>query len=161
MDDATITKMVRAAESYIFNSYGILTTTTEVETYFRAFPLDLHLRFACYPIISLTRVQYFTLDSDTPTEIPRERFAAPGLILNPPTITHRSAWPTVDRLASLAVQFSGGWGPAAASIPPAIQHAILLLVAAYYENRPEFAATNAIRSLPIGVDALLVNHRVW
>lgn len=158
MDDATITSMVKAAEAHIADVYGILTTTQTVETHYECLPMDRHVRLRCAPALSLVSVNYFTPDSDTPQ--PLTDFATvPGLSHG--IITSRSPWPSAA-VSGLVVRYSGGWGATAASIPAPIKHAILLLAAAFYASREETVISSAIpRQLPIGMDALLSQYRVW
>jgi len=68
-------------------------------------------------------------------------------------------WPVLSgEPDSVRVQFQCGYqdsgSPAVTTVPEAIQHAIYLLVAHWYENREAVSAGN-VKSMPFGVERLL------
>jgi uncharacterized phiE125 gp8 family phage protein len=70
---------------------------------------------------------------------------------------YSATWPDT-RLQPEAVKitFTAGY----TGVPPAAKHAIMLLVAQWYENR-ENAAEIALTEMPKGVDALLMPLKFW
>ena len=71
------------------------------------------------------------------------------------------AWP-ITKFATpntVIVNFTCGYA-AVADIPPAIKQAIRLLAAHNYENR-EATTEKSLNTLPIGIESLLAQYRVW
>lgn len=161
MDDATVTRMIQAAESYIANTYGVLTTDAVYE-HQRADGPCMGWDLPRYPVTGIESVEAQLVDG-TVSSVPLDIFGMSGLRLNPPTfwIKPASRWPSEKQTVGATARFIGGWGPTAADIPPAIKHAILLLTGAFYQFREEFTTAGAIKNLPVGLDALLSDYRIW
>lgn len=71
-------------------------------------------------------------------------------------------WPvTLPQIASVRVDFTAGYGPAASDVPEGIRHWLLVRIGTLYENREEVAALSrgSITPLPF-VDQLLDPYRV-
>lgn len=69
-------------------------------------------------------------------------------------------WPTTDdRFDAIRITHTIGFGDAAADVPAGIRHALLMLVAHWYENRVAVSDASMFVT-PMAVDALLENERV-
>lgn len=75
------------------------------------------------------------------------------------------SWPSAQLRASdaISVLFTAGYGVAAADVPAPIRHAILMLVATWYDNREAVQTGTAITQVaaPFAVDALLAQYRIY
>lgn len=70
-----------------------------------------------------------------------------------------ATWPgTQNRNDAIKITYIAGFG-AAADVPQGIRHAILMLIAHWYENR-EATSEMTLRDAPMAVEALLNRHRV-
>lgn len=70
-----------------------------------------------------------------------------------------ASWPATDgSLNSVKILYTAGY--AIDKVPPAVQSALLLIVADHYENR-EDSATVELHSIPNGARALLDTVRIW
>ncbi len=69
-------------------------------------------------------------------------------------------WPTADdRPDAIKITYTVGFGDAAANVPAGIRHAMLMLIAHWYENRMAVSDASMFVT-PMAVDALLDNERV-
>lgn len=79
-------------------------------------------------------------------------------------LTQGKCWPaTQPRPNAVTIEFVVGYGDATA-VPQAIKHAILMLVAHWYEHREAVAigtSGNVATEVAFAVDALLTPYRVW
>jgi uncharacterized phiE125 gp8 family phage protein len=81
---------------------------------------------------------------------------AAAVILDPD-----ATWPDVDDIpAPVRAEFVAGFGADEDSVPPAIKHAILLLVSTWFENREAYSVGQTVSApLPFAVNALIAPHR--
>lgn len=71
-------------------------------------------------------------------------------------------WPTTSTcLDAVRIEIEVGYGDAGTDVPPPVRHAILLLVAHWYENREPVTVGGGVNDLPFTVDALLAPYSVW
>lgn len=63
-----------------------------------------------------------------------------------------------DRADAIRIDVTAGFGAASGDVPAQIRHAILMLAAAWYENR-EAAVAQPFEELPFSVQCLLGPHR--
>jgi len=79
-----------------------------------------------------------------------------------------SAWPPTAAIPdAVTIRFTAGYAASAGSpsddgggVPAGIKHAVMLLVAHWYENRVPVNIGNIVNALPMTVAALLAPHRV-
>jgi uncharacterized phiE125 gp8 family phage protein len=120
------------------------------------------MRLPRAPLKSVTSVKYYdaagVLQTLSPTAYVMDTVAEPGVVRRAPN----QVWPTLqsDRLAAVEIAYVVGYASVAA-IPPAIVHAVYLLLGTWYEHR-ESVVTGTIQvPLVHGVEALLAPHRVF
>lgn len=112
------------------------------------------------PFIALTALEYYDADGvlqtgdpsdlevrkrgDFVTVAPKDGFAWPGAQSRPDAIK---------------ISYTAGFGTTAGSVPQGIRHAMLMLVAHWYQNREAIAA-GSMSDVPMAVEALINRHRV-
>ncbi len=62
-----------------------------------------------------------------------------------------------QRPDAVSIRYRAGW--AVSDVPAALQHAILLLVGHFYENREAVSMAMNVTTLPLGVDRLIAPYR--
>jgi uncharacterized phiE125 gp8 family phage protein len=83
--------------------------------------------------------------------------STPGRILP----AHGKSWPTTrGHIDDVIIRFFSGYGNAGTDVPQPLIHAILMLVAFWYEQR-ETAAGTSTTEVPLGFDALIAPFRVY
>ncbi len=117
------------------------------------------VRFPLRPIASVTSVTVFAADG-TPTLVPSEHYLLDGHALSPRLIPHGNGWPQPGRAANgIEIEFEAGTADAAEDVPGPIRHAILLLVAHWYEHRDPLEIGQAAAAIPAAVSDLLKPYR--
>ena len=72
------------------------------------------------------------------------------------------SWPaTSGRPGGVQIEYYAGYGDGAASVPAAIQQAILHLVAHWYEHREAVVAGVTVSAMPKTVESMLDDFRIW
>jgi uncharacterized phiE125 gp8 family phage protein len=110
-------------------------------------------RFPLGPLTSVSSVAYVDTDGANQTlagtvyELRSDGLEA-SIVLK-----YNQSWPSIQSGSRITVTGVAGY----TAIPDDIIHAILLLIAHWFENRE--AVGNGVVILPMGVDALLCNHR--
>ena len=95
------------------------------------------------------------------TTLPAASYHLDGLAMPPRIVLASLVTPTPDVVAEgIAVRFTAGYGSLAADVPHPIRHALLLLVAHWFENREPFIEGAMPKSFPDAVIGLLEPYRV-
>lgn len=117
------------------------------------------VRFPLRPIQSITSVTVLD-EHGTPTVVPSEDYLLDGQALRPRLIPRDGKWPPPgQRAGGIEIHFSAGIGDAAEDVPEPIRHAILLLVAHWYEHRDPLEIGTAGAAIPAAVSDLLRPYR--
>jgi len=117
------------------------------------------VRFPLRPIGSVTSVTVYDAGGEA-TVVPSDQYLLDGHALSPRLIPHGAGWPQPGRThAGIEIEFNAGIGEAAADIPAPIRHAILLLVAHWYEHRDPLEIGQAAAAIPSVVSDLLKPFR--
>ena len=83
--------------------------------------------------------------------------STPGRIVPAPG----KSWPaTRGYINDVIIRFLAGYGDLGSDVPQPLRHAILMLVAFWYEQR-ETAADRSMTEVPLGFDALIAPYRVY
>lgn len=149
--NAMITAMITAAREYCEGWQQRAYITQTIELYLDEWPQIIYLPRP--NLQSVESITYVTEDGDTETftDYEHDTKSLPGRIVP------SDQWPTdtLGKLSPITVQYKAGYGDAASDVPAKIKQAILLLVAAYYEQREAFVLGNTAIEIPFGVHALL------
>jgi len=165
-EDDYLTALIATAREYVEQLCGPLITQTW-EQYEDAWPSGDRLRIGKPRLLTVSSVEYTDEDSVEATFAAASYTAdtvhewKPGIVLN-----DTYEWPTANlfKLNPIVITFTCGYGAAASAVPTPIIHALLILVAHWYENREPLNISisgNSVVSIPITVDALLANYRMW
>lgn len=155
-DDAYIGDLIAAATTWAAKTSGLSLGVREWELVLDGFPTG-SVALPSVPLVSVEGVAYVD-EYEAPQTYAGFRVfgvggSTPGYVL--PAIG--TDWPdTSAEPESVTVEFTAG----ETAIPKTIKHAILLLVAHWYENRESASAYN-LSDIPFGVNALLLPHRNW
>ncbi len=166
-DAAYVAGLITAARNYVENITRRALITQTWDYYRDSWPAGDRFELPYAPLQSVTSVKYTDTDGDettltVSTDYVVDTASEPGAIVLP----YGETWPA-DQLnpkTPIVVRFVCGYGDDAANVPEEIKHAILLLVAHWYTNRlpvGEPQGRSGYVMLPLGLDALLSNHRMW
>lgn len=152
-EDATLNGLIAAATDYIQQYTGKViipqTWRLTLDTFSDSILLPKN------PVQSVTSIKYFDFIVDIQT-LPTGYYTA-DTASDPAWIVLNSdqTWPdTLDAVNAVRIEFIAGY----TTVPPSIKHAILMLVAQWYDHRAA-VADKAIIAVPHAVEALLANYR--
>lgn len=122
------------------------------------------LRMPLPPLQSVEKIEYLDIEGTLKTVDPAvyevvTAGTSHGYVLRRP----KQQWPAdVDTEIAYPVRitFVAGYGPAGTDVPAPIRHAMLLLVANWYENREATVMGSASTPLPFGVSDMINPYRV-
>jgi len=163
-DDTYIGTLITAARQWVEEYLDRTLVNTQWTVRLDHFPYEIELPRP--PISSAGTTTAVTLtytlgDESTATlsatEYRVDRNSTPGVVRQ----LRSGTWPAnLDDYNAVTVTWWGGYGATGSSVPAAIRHAILMLVAHWYETRQATVATGAVpQDVPFGVKSLLDSQR--
>lgn len=151
-DDDYVKLLVRSAIGQVERRCGIALITQTVEDMHDGFPDDgspLQMRIS--PAATLTHVKYYDTDGVLQTWSSSNYITDFRSIKGRIGLAEGVSYPdTQDRINSVTVTYTAGFGATAANVPFEIQAAILLMVGRAYENRED-----SVETLPTAAQNLL------
>lgn len=158
-DDDLILALVTAAREYCENFTGLSLAMKDYEVRFAEWPDPIELPHP--PFIALLagitvsdEVSDNAIDEDTYTV---DDYSDQFVKLSPVT-----SWPVIGTGTTIRIRYRAGYGDeseAYGALPGPIRTAMLLVLGHLYANR-EAATTQALTTLPLGVESLLRPYRV-
>lgn len=151
-DDGFIATLLETAREYIEDAIGrALMTQTIAQTWDEwPWPFDQPLLLARQPVQSVTSLQFIDSTGATQTIAPANYVV--DLYGDPPRISpaFNQLWPgtALQPIAAITATYVAGY-PDANSVPKRLKQAILLMLAAWYENRSAVEVDNRLRALEI------------
>jgi uncharacterized phiE125 gp8 family phage protein len=159
-DDILITALIGAAVSYLDGYTGILGRCLVTQTWRADYAGFDDLRLPLWPVASVTSVTYRdaagTVQTVSAANYQLVRDASGAVILPSPGFT----WPVTDETAT-PVSVTAVYGSAAADVPQAIKHAMLLMIGDWHASRETMASGMQSNMVPMAasVHALLDPYR--
>jgi len=160
-DDTKIQALITAAREYVEKATRRSLITQEWRYCLDSFPAGAEIKLPRPPLVSVDEFTY-TDSGGTETDVAAATYSAdtdgePGRIV----LDYGETWPS-DTLATLnpvKVEFTAGYGDAAADVPQIYRQAILLLAAHWYEQREAATAGEVSREVPFAVQSLIMLDR--
>lgn len=153
-EDALIASLILTSRLHVEAALGLALITQGWRLTLDRWPNGA-VRFPLRPIQSVTSVSVRAADA-TPAIMPPEDYLLDGHALKPRLIARDGKWPEPGLGAGgIEIAFAAGLGDAAADVPEPIRHAILLLVAHWYEHRDPLEVGSARAAIPAAVSDLL------
>jgi len=159
-DDALISSLISAAVD-LFDGDGQLNRAIITQTWAQWGPQSPgRVRLLMGPFQSLEAVEFYDSEGSLQSADVADfeaRKAGDFVTIEPKP---GAAWPGAQaRQDAIKITYKAGFGDAASDVPDGIRHAILLLVAYWYEHRTAATSLN-LRDAPMAVEALIGRHRV-
>lgn len=160
-DDALLSSLIAAAESYLDGYTGILGRAILEQTWeqkFSAFCSRMNLRIGLAS--SIVSVHYFdsaNVDQVLDTTVYQLLTDELGPYV---ALKAGQVWPTsYTRVDGVTIQWKAGYGTTAATVPEAIRRAMLLMIGNLYENREAVVLGETAIELPMAATSLLAPFR--
>jgi uncharacterized phiE125 gp8 family phage protein len=162
-DDTIIERLVNAAVAFV-DVQGVLGHAMITQTWGEWLaPNPSTVMLSLGPVQSVSAIKYYDIDGvlQTATLADFNVFGTPNRI----TITPKTgkAWPvTQTRDDAIKIEYVIGYGASSTSVPQTVRHALLMLVAHWYENRENELIGTISKTLPFGFEDLLnIERNSW
>jgi len=135
-DDTLIGALIATSRLHIEAALGCALITQGWSLYRDDWPLRGPVRLPLSPLQSIDAVRLYALDGST-TLLAQSSYQVDA-IGTPPRMVRLpgSDWPKPGRpVNGIEIAFTAGYGATPSAVPAPIRHALLLLVAHWYENR--------------------------
>lgn len=158
-EDILIASLIVTSRLHVEAALGLALITQGWRLTLDIWPEDGVVRFPLRPIQSIASVTVLD-ENGTPTVVTSEDYLLDGQALRPRLIARDGKWPAPGlRANGIDIQFAAGIGDEPEDIPQPIRHAILLLVAHWYEHRDPLEIGAAAAAIPAAVSDLLKPYR--
>lgn len=159
-EDAYLTSLIITSRLQIEAALGLALITQSWRWSIDDWPADGVIELPMRPVQSVDEIELAHASGGTTTMAPSlyqlDGQSSPArLALTTLTPPH----PDVP-VNGIAIEFTAGYGNVAASVPQPIRHALLLLVAHWYECREPHAKNEAAVGIPDAVSTLLAPYRL-
>ena len=159
-DDTLITRLINVAVAYtdVKGVLGQAMITQKWGQWINANPTQ-EIKLILGPVQNVTRINYYDEDGVLQTDT-----LSNYNVFGTETYTTVSpktgfSWPTTQqRSDAIRIDYEIGYGDATTDVPDTIRHALMLLVAHWYENR-EQSQMDALNDIPFGFMELMNIHR--
>jgi uncharacterized phiE125 gp8 family phage protein len=158
-EDAMVASLITTSRLHVEAALGLALIDQDWSYTLDSWPDGHVLLLPLRPVRAVTGVRVTTSDGSIDT-LPADRYLLDGAALPPRLHAMGGAWPRPGRRAlGIEVAFTAGFGATAASVPPPVRQALLMLVAHWYEHREPVLAEGAPARVPDTVSALLLPYR--
>jgi uncharacterized phiE125 gp8 family phage protein len=158
-EDILIASLIVTSRLHVEAALGLALITQGWRLTLDRWPEGGEVRFPLRPIRSVTSVTVRD-EHGAPAVVPSEDYLLDGQALRPRLIARDGKWPAPGQRANgIEIAFAAGIGDEATDVPQPIRHAILLLVAHWYEHRDPLEIGSAGAAIPAAVSDLLKPYR--
>lgn len=159
-NDALINSLILVAREYCENETGLALINRGLKLTLDDFKSCIEIPKP--PLVSVETVEYVDTDgvtqllADTLYRIDAE--SSPGRL----TPAYGESWPSVRPVTNaVSIKYTAGYGADRSAVPMPIKQAMLLLIGHYYQNREITVTGLTLTALPMAVDALLNQYRIY
>jgi uncharacterized phiE125 gp8 family phage protein len=159
-EDTLVASLIITSRLHVEAALGLALITQSWSLFLDAWPAAAHVRLPMRPVQSIDAVKLYAPDEAVETLSP-DLFLLDGAGV-PARLVRQGAlaWPAPKRTANaIEIAFTAGYGNAVADVPAPIRHAVLLLVAHWYEHREPIEIGAPQTRVPLMVSELLQPYR--
>jgi uncharacterized phiE125 gp8 family phage protein len=165
VDDTAVLAWTIAAREYVEQVCSRALISSTWDYFLSDWPCDSEICLPLGNVSAIASVKYYDTDDTEHTMLTSDYYAILG-DRGRVALKYNRTWPsaTVRPARGVVVRYTAGWANAAA-VPGSVKSAIKLLVAHWYANREAVVLGNTASAqgvpLPMGVDSLLANYRLY
>ena len=159
-DDLLIQRLIDTAIAMV-DVTGVLGKAMITQTWsecYGQYPSEITLSLG--PVQSVSAIKYYDTDNVLQTDTLSNYFVlgtSGRTTIRPKSGFH---WPTTfKRDDAIKIEYVIGYGDTFRDVPNTVRHALLMLVAHYYENRENELIGTVSKTLPFGFEALIGSER--
>ena len=159
-EDVLISSLILTSRLHIEAALGLALITQGWTLLLDAWPKGPSVAIPIRPVQAINAVRVRAADA-TPATLAASDYVLEGKGLPPRLVRTRQDWPVPGRVAAgIEIDFTAGFGSLAADVPAPIRHALLMLVAHWYEHRDPIEIGSVEANIPAPVSELLMPYRV-
>lgn len=159
-EDVLINSLIMTSRLHIEAALGIALISQSWTFFLDAWPACETVSLPLRPLQEISEVLVRGGD-DTPTVLEEDSYSVDVDPQVPRLIRNNAHWPIVGKKANgIEIAFTAGYGDDAVDVPAPIRHALLLLIAHWYEHRDPIEIGSPNTAIPAAVSALLKPYRV-
>ena len=160
-DDSILTRLIAVAVAYtdVTGALGHAMITQKWGQWIAANPPSA-VKLILGPSQAVTAVKYYDTDGTLQTatltdfEVTGTEFAT---YIGPKT---GFSWPVTDqRSDAIRIEYTIGYGDSTTDVPETLRHAMMMLIAHWYDNRENELIGTISKNIPFGFDSLIGMHR--
>ena len=159
--DTTLQELIASASQAVSNDLGRALTTTTYTLYLDKWPGRI-IQLPYPPLIAVDSIKYYADSDSTLTTYSSSNYTVatggePGLI----ALNESKDWPDLmDRgVNPIEIQFQAGYGADTDDVPPAIQAAVTMTAAYFFEQPLPVVVGTTAAELPLSVSRLINSER--
>ena len=158
-EDALIASLILTSRLHIEAALGFGLITQSWTLLLDAWPDNGTVVFPIKPVLSIVSARVLSATGAS-IVLAASDYLLDGAGLVPRFVRAGAGWPPPGKAANgIEISFTAGFGPAATDVPSPIRHALLLLVAHWYEHRDPFEIGFSGANIPKPVSDLLAPYR--
>ena len=158
-EDALIASLILTSRLHIEAALGFGLITQSWTLLLDAWPDNGTVSFPIKPVLTIVSARVLST-AGVPTVLSASDYLLDGAGLVPRLLRTGAVWPRPGRIANgIEIAFTAGFGSLAADVPSPIRHALLLLVAHWYEHRDPVEIGVSGSNIPKAVSDLLMPYR--
>ncbi len=158
-DDELLGAAIVAARSHVENATRRVLIAQTWRVYLDRWPRKRMLRVPVAPLISVDEIRVRT--GDGPVTVDEDDYVVDTASVPGRLVVSGDAPSPVGRMANgIEIDVSAGYGETAADVPSPLRHAVMMLVAHWYEQRAAAGDARLGETVPFGFPALIAPYRV-
>jgi uncharacterized phiE125 gp8 family phage protein len=163
-DDALLAGFISAAREYVEEKCGMALMPSVWKGFIEEFPEDDCIYIPKYPLASVESVIYYPATGG-PVSLPTSIYEVDTVSVPPEIeLAPWKLWPVsvLRSVNGVEINFTAGYESAAA-VPATLKAAMKLIIGHLYQNRESVVTERMVTPtmLPMGVDALTANYRIY
>ena len=156
-EDALIASLILTSRLHLETALSLALITQTWTLSLDAWP-PASVIFPIRPVLSIIAARVLSAAS-VATTLAASDYLLDGSGLKPRLVRTGMAWPQPGKAANgVEIVFTAGFGPAATDVPQPVRHALLMLVAHWYEHRDPIEIGSPASSIPKAVSDLMMPY---
>ncbi len=158
-EDILISSLILTSRLHIETALGIALIAQGWRYLRDRWPASAAVGLPLRPLIAVDEIRVHRADG-SPTVVPASEYVVDAARAEPRVVRHGASWPVPGRAThGIAIDFTAGFGAAAADVPQPIRQALLMLTAHWYEHRSTIEIGSEATVIPLGISELLMPYR--
>jgi uncharacterized phiE125 gp8 family phage protein len=159
-EDTLIASLILTSRLHVETALGLALITQSWRLLLDCGPAAKDFELPLRPLLTIDEVRVLSAAGE-PTIIAASDYLADGASTPPRLIRTGVIWKQPGQVANgIEIDFTAGYGEAAADVPAPIRQAILLLIAHWYEHRDPIEVGASETIIPAVVSDLLAAYRI-